>query len=77
MPLREVLQITFGALLPPILALHILGARYLHEFHGVNDVYGFVLINLWVLKPEVGALQALTLTLAWAHGSMGLFSGFV
>ncbi|MDA0368166.1 MAG: adenylate/guanylate cyclase domain-containing protein [Proteobacteria bacterium] len=73
MPLREVLQISFGLLLPILLLEHIVATRGMHQIAGINDTYGYVLSTLWVSKPGSGALQSLALVLAWAHGSMGLY----
>ena len=62
-----------GKLLPPVLALHMIGTRLLHDQFDVNDTYGYVLVSLWVAAPWLGALQATFLVLAWAHGTMGLY----
>ena len=72
-PLREVFQVLFGLALPAILLEHMLGTRGLHQMAGVNDTYAYVLSVLWFEQPSKGALQALLLVLAWAHGSMGLY----
>ena len=73
MPLREVLQVLFGLLLPIILLQHIIGTRGLVIIADVNDTYGHVLSTLWVGSPEKGWLQSAAILLAWAHGSMGLY----
>jgi adenylate cyclase len=72
MPLREVLQVGFGLLLPPLLALHLWGTRMLNQAYAVDDLYAYVLANLWVLQPWYGLAQAILLVFAWAHGTMGL-----
>ncbi len=73
MPVREVFQVLFGLVLPAVLMEHIIGTRGLHIMADVNDTYAYVLGTLWISQPDKGALQALALVLAWAHGTMGLY----
>ncbi|MBM3502598.1 MAG: adenylate/guanylate cyclase domain-containing protein [Alphaproteobacteria bacterium] len=72
MPVREVIQVSFGLLVPPILMIHIWGTRLLYEVYDVADLYAYVLANLWVFQPWLGVAQAVLLVLAWAHGTLGL-----
>tara|TARA_B100000676_G_scaffold308549_1_gene369644 strand:+ start:546 stop:2249 length:1704 start_codon:yes stop_codon:yes gene_type:complete len=72
MPMHEAVQVVSGLLLPPLLAGHIIGNRLLHEKFGVDDTYTWVLLNLWVFDTKLGAQQALALTVAWIHGTLGL-----
>src|SRR5207247_622225 len=37
-----------------------------------SDSYTRLILVYWQLRPDLGAKQALLLTLAWAHGCMGL-----
>ena len=72
MPMHEAVQVVSGLLLPPLLAGRIIGNRLLHEKFGVDDTYTWVLLNLWVFDPKLGAQQALALAVAWIHGTLGL-----
>lgn len=73
MPAREIVQIVCGLLIPPALALHILGTRLAHEIWGINDLYIYVLANYWIFDPVLGAAMMITLLLAWTHGSLGIY----
>jgi adenylate cyclase len=72
MPRWEAIQITIGLMIPLLLADHVIGTRYLHEFFGSEDTYKYVVLVLWELNPVAGARQSLVLLIAWAHGCMGL-----
>ena len=72
MPFHEAAQMVSGLILPPLLAGHVIGNRLLHEKFGLEDTYTWVLLNLWVLDPKLGAQQALALIVAWTHGTLGL-----
>ena len=72
MPVREALQIIAGFTVPPLLALHVIGNRGLHEFYDVNDLYAWVLIAVWVSEPVEGLRLVAALLLAWFHGCIGL-----
>jgi adenylate cyclase len=68
----EALQIAVGFAIPPLLALHIIGNRGLHEFHDLKDTYTWVLMSLWVFDPMEGLRQSIVLVAAWLHGCLGL-----
>ena len=72
MPAWEAGQMLLGLLLPPLLAEHLVGTRFLSEFHGVDDGYTYVVLVLWLLAPEAGIRQTAVLLIAWLHGCMGL-----
>ncbi len=72
MPAWEATQIVFGLLIPPLLAKHVIGTRFLNTFFAVDDSYTYVLLVLWELAPEIGVQQAAVLVIAWLHGCMGL-----
>lgn len=72
-PVREMLQVLFGLVLPVLLLEHIIGTRGLNLIAGVNDTYAYVLGTLWITDPVKGAIQSIMLVLAWTHGSMGLY----
>jgi len=68
----EVVQIVTGFALPPLLALHLLANRGLHEVYGLDDTYAWVLMALWHLDPIQGLQQAFVAILAWTHGCIGI-----
>jgi len=68
----EVGQLTLGLLTPMLLLGHVIATSYLGEFHGVRTDYTYVLLNLWVFNPWLGAQQALALLVAWTHGCIGI-----
>ncbi len=72
MPAWEAAQLLLGLVIPPLLVSHIVGTRLAHEWFDVTDSYTRVVLALWELRPEAGARQAILLTVAWAHGCVGL-----
>ncbi|MCH8091516.1 MAG: adenylate/guanylate cyclase domain-containing protein [Proteobacteria bacterium] len=72
MPVREAAQIVLGLAIVPLLAQHVLGTRILYELFDVKDTYSYVVLVLWQLAPEKGAVQAATLIIVWLHGCLGL-----
>lgn len=69
---REWGQLLSGLLLPIVMATHVMGTRFAHEFYGVNDSYAYVLFATFVASPLNGWLNVLGLTLAWVHGCVGV-----
>jgi len=72
MPLWQTIQITLGLCLPPLLVGHVLGTRGAHVMFDTGDPYARILLIYGQLSPELGARQALVLTMAWIHGCIGL-----
>ena len=72
MPAWETAQYSLGLLLPALLANHVTATRIAWWQAGTDDRYARVLLVYWVLAPERGAWQALTLLLAWTHACIGL-----
>lgn len=72
MPLWEATQLILGLAVPPLLISHIAGTRIAHAWFDATDSYARVLLTLWALRPDLGALQALALLVAWMHGCFGL-----
>ena len=72
MPVSEAAQIVLGLAIVPLLAEHVLGTRILFELFDVKDTYTYVVLVLWHLAPEKGAVQAATLIIVWFHGCLGL-----
>ncbi|MCH8197539.1 MAG: adenylate/guanylate cyclase domain-containing protein [Proteobacteria bacterium] len=73
MPVSEAAQIVLGLAIVPLLAEHVLGTRILFELFDVKDTYTYVVLVLWHLAPEKGAVQAATLIIVWFHGCLGLY----
>ncbi|HTO81921.1 MAG TPA: adenylate/guanylate cyclase domain-containing protein [Methylomirabilota bacterium] len=72
MPASEATQLVVGVLIPPLLAIHIIGTRLAHELYGTQDSYIYELLILWVFRPWSGVQQAIVLAVAWLHGCIGL-----
>ena len=72
MSLWQAGQFLLGYAIPPLLVIHILGTRVLHEVHGVEDSYLFVLLPHFVGNTSAITKQSLLLVIAWAHGCIGL-----
>jgi adenylate cyclase len=72
MPAWEAAQYTLGLVLPALLASHVIGTRIAWWHAGTDDRYARVLLHFWVLAPERGAWQAVTLIVAWTHACIGL-----
>jgi adenylate cyclase len=71
LPLWEALQLTLGLSIPPLLSLHFVGTRMSHEWFGVEDSYSLLVLTLWHSSPWDGLKQAILITVAWLHGSIG------
>ncbi|MGD1877716.1 MAG: adenylate/guanylate cyclase domain-containing protein [Kiloniellaceae bacterium] len=72
MPPLEALRYTFGVLIIPMAALHILGTRLVHEVFGVEDSYLYVVTAQWVFDPMDAVEQTLLVLVVWIHGCIGL-----
>ena len=72
MPAWEATQYGLGLLLPALLANHVTATRIAWWQAGTDDRYARVLLAYWVVAPERGAWQALTMVLAWTHACLGL-----
>lgn len=70
MPVGEAVQTVLGLLIPLALVDHIVFTRLMHEMHGVQDSYGY-LINL-IFGTQDGMIQTTLLFIVWIHGCMGL-----
>ncbi|MDF1722730.1 MAG: adenylate/guanylate cyclase domain-containing protein [Minwuia sp.] len=70
--LAEVIQLVTGFALPPLLVVHVLANRGLHDIYGLDDTYAWVLVALWHLDPLGGLQQAVVVILSWAHGCTGI-----
>ena len=72
MPTWEATQYALGLMLPALLVAHVVGTRIAWWRLGADDPYSRIVLALWVLAPEYGARQALTLVLAWLHACIGV-----
>jgi adenylate cyclase len=72
MPAWEATQYALGLVLPALLVVHVVGTRIAWWRLGADDPYTRIVLALWVLAPEYGARQTLTLVLAWVHACIGV-----
>jgi adenylate cyclase len=72
MPLWEALQYAIGLALPVLLVGHVVGTRIAWWRFGADDPYPRVVLALWLVAPENGARQSLTVVLAWLHACIGI-----
>ena len=68
----EIAQLLAGLAIPPLVVLHVIANRVLHEQFGINDSYAWVLLSLWQWDPMEGVKQSITLVVAWVHGTIGM-----
>ena len=68
----EVVQLTLGLCIPPLLMNHLFVTRISLAMFGLEKGYAQELYALWVALPLFGAMQALVLVVAWTHGCIGL-----
>jgi adenylate cyclase len=69
----DVAQLVLGLLIPPLLALHVLGMRGTVALGGAHVGYGLALVIYWKLVPLYGLKQVLVVVVAWVHGCLGLY----
>lgn len=72
LPARDIVQIILGLLIPPLVILHVIGTRVVHEVFGVTDSYAYLLFSIWVAAPVYALQQSIVLLVAWLHGCMGI-----
>ena len=72
LPRAEIVQLLAGLAIPPLVVLHVIANRVLHERFGINDSYAWVLLSLWQWDPIEGIKQSITLVVAWVHGAIGM-----
>lgn len=68
----EAAQLLLGLLVPPLIALHILGTTVAHQLYGTQDHYSYLLLT-YLGQPWEMARQFLALAVAWTHGAIGLW----
>jgi adenylate cyclase len=69
----DVAQLVLGLLIPPLLALHVMGMRGTVALGGAHVSYGLALLIYWKLVPFYGLKQVLVVVIAWVHGCLGLY----
>jgi adenylate cyclase len=72
MPLWEAAQLLLGLMIPPLLAIHIIGSRGAHQLFDTDTNYVYELLILWVFSPKDGVQLAIVLVILWMHGCIGL-----
>ena len=72
MPLWEAAQLLLGLMIPPLLAIHVIGSRGAHQLFGTDTNYIYELLILWVFSPKDGVQLAIVLVILWMHGCIGL-----
>jgi adenylate cyclase len=70
MPAAEFLRLALGFSIPFLLVAHFTGTRVAYELYGRDDPYARVVWALWT--NDRGMQQLLLITVAWAHGCLGL-----
>lgn len=68
----EFWQTLLGFAIPPLLVSHILGTRFVHEVYGIQDNYFLELLIFFVLRPDYGIKQFITIAVVWVHGCLGI-----
>ncbi len=70
MPLAEAIRLVFGLSLPLLLAGHFFATRWAYEIWTISNSYERLIPSIW--NPAGISVQLLLLTVAWAHGCLGL-----
>jgi adenylate cyclase len=70
MPAAELLRLSLGFAIPFLLVAHFTGTRVAFELYGRDDPYARVVWALWT--GDRGLQQLVLITIAWAHGCLGL-----
>ncbi|MGF1624060.1 MAG: adenylate/guanylate cyclase domain-containing protein [Alphaproteobacteria bacterium] len=68
----EAVQFILGFAVPLLILQHVVGTRGAQQLFDQPVDYVYVVLVFWVINPVNGALQAVALVTAWAHGCMGL-----
>jgi adenylate cyclase len=69
----EPLQLVLGLSIPALIIAHVTGVRLGHTLFGHERLYPQVLYADWVTSPHKKWLMFTALTVAWVHGSIGLY----
>ena len=71
MPAWEAVQLGLGLLIPPLLAIHVVGTRGAYQLLGIDLSYDYVVTIQWT-TPRYRIQQPLLVLVAWLHVSFGL-----
>ena len=71
--IAEIVQLTLGLSIPALLCTHLIGERLGVTLYGLQRSYAQALYNFWVVRPDLGVLQAMLLLVAWIHGCIGVY----
>jgi adenylate cyclase len=69
----ETLQLALGLSIPALLCTHLISERLGITLFGLQRSYALALFNLYVARPELGAMQVLLVLVAWIHSCIGLY----
>jgi adenylate cyclase len=69
----EPLQLVLGLSIPVLIIAHITGVRLGEALYGQEKLYPQVFYAYWVVWPYKMWLMFAVLTIAWIHGSIGLY----
>src|ERR1700754_1751573 len=69
----EPLQLLLGLSVPALIIAHIIGTRLGQALFGQEKLYPQVFYAYWVVWPYKMWLMFAVLTIAWVHGSIGLY----
>jgi adenylate cyclase len=69
----EPLQLVLGLSIPALIIAHITGVRLGHVLFEQQRLYPQVLYGDWVAAPHRKWLMFAVLTIAWVHGSIGIY----
>src|SRR5580693_2852999 len=69
----EPLQLVLGLSIPALIIAHITGVRLGQTLYGQEKLYPQVFYAYWVVWPYKMWLMFAVLTIAWIHGSIGLY----
>ena len=69
----EIVQLVLGLSIPVLLCTHLIGERLGFSIYGLYRTYALALFNFWIARPDLGAMQAFLVLVAWIHGCIGLY----
>ena len=77
----EIVQISFGFLIPFFLIIHIFETRYAYEFLNMEDKYIMLIANYWTYAEDKFGIPGLfhpiiLILFAWTHGIIGILKAF-
>jgi adenylate cyclase len=69
----ETVQLALGLSIPALLCTHLISQRLGITLFGLHRTYALALFNLYVARPDFGAIQVLLVLVAWIHSCIGLY----